>query len=165
MTTHTIITVDLDQPTNRAALGARFRAYIARDTDSDLDWLISGGDGELHLDCIRNGDKDAQATTLRFWVNTKYSLESSEKVAQSMSGAYPTATVQWSESWDDEVTVEEQKGFAAGELVVERAAQIVPKDLDALVKELEACVGDGSRAVAVEPALRAARALVKAYRA
>jgi hypothetical protein len=98
MTTHTIITVDLDQPTNRAALGARFRAYIARDTDSDLDWLISGGDGELHLDCIRNGDEDAQATTLRFWVNTKYSLESSEKLAQSMSGAYPTANVQWSEA-------------------------------------------------------------------
>lgn len=165
MTTYTTITIALDKPVPVAAIEARFRAYIARDTDGGLDWLTGGGDGDLEFGKTNEVDGVELTDELSFWANTKYALEGGVRVARSMSGAYPSATVSWSESWDDEDGGENQKDFEAGEQTAERAAQIVPTNLDVLVKELEACVGDGSRPVAVAPALAAARALVKAYRA
>lgn len=161
MTTTTSITLDLDEylPDGDAVqrLEDRFRAYCTRDLDRPLDGdLIGGWDGNL----------DVSDHHLAFWTNTKWVLEGSEGIARAMSGAYPNAAVTWTNTWDDEDGGEEQTVFRAGAPVAEREQQLVPKNLDTLVRDLEAAMKRRGHERNTGPAVReAAAALIAAYRA
>lgn len=156
MSTTTYINLESDNELNAAALEARFRAYFKRDSDRDLDWSISGGDGGL----------DVNEGGLSLWLNTKYQLEGGRKIARSLSGAFPGASVTFSEEYDDDGYGEEQVAYLNGEVVGEKVSAVVPSNLDELVKELEAALGRRGHERNTAPAVRsAAAALVKAYRA
>lgn len=157
MTTTTYINVTLDDaPVDPARLEAWFRAYWDRHAGSDLGYDISGGDGAL----------DVSGNTLALWVNSKYSIDGVQAIAEGMSGKYPTAIVELIEEWDDDEPGKERKVYQAGRRTVAQESALVPVNLNALVADVERALAKRGYERNTTPDVRAAaQALITALRA